>query len=137
MQADSGHCTDPRPASNEDSSMDALRIGACWIVLAGLAAAQFPDLTITEIDVVPPNPAAGQSVTVTVTAENIGNSEPLAEPVCYLYHNSAAVPSQCAFNQLQDLQVPFPPNSQRFFTFTVQYPAAGTYRLWAWMDACE
>src|SRR5262245_19107706 len=116
---------------------------AFWLALVTLglavspARAQFPDLTITEINISPPNPAPGQTVTVTVTAENIGNSIPIDPVICYLYHNSANEPNPCSANQQQDLEVPFPENTERLFTFTVQYPAAGQYRLWAWIDGCD
>jgi hypothetical protein len=113
---------------------------AIWIGLAALVApvrAQFPDLTVVEIDISPANPAPGQDITVIVTTENIGNAIPIDPVDCYLYLNSAAAPSECAFDQLQPLVIDFPPNTQRIFTFTVQYPTAGQYRLWAWLDACE
>jgi len=105
---------------------------------ADFAAAQFqPDLTISQISISPVNPAPGQDITVTVTARNIGTGTPLADTILYLYHDSAAAPAQCDFDQLQFLEIAFPPNTDRIFTFSVNYPAVGSFRLWAWVDACE
>ena len=107
------------------------------MALTAPVRAQFPDLTITAIDIDPPNPAPGQSIAVTVTAANIGNALPFDPVFCYLYHDSPGVPDVCSFDQLQLLKVAFPSNSERLFNFTVQYPGSGQFRMWAWIDGCE
>ena len=110
----------------------ALQLGA----FASAALAQFPDLTITRIDISPTNPSPGQNIAVTVHAVNAGNALPANETFMYLYHDTAS-PVECDYDQFQALEIAFPPESERLFNFTVSYATPGSYQLWAWVDACE
>src|SRR5262245_60885735 len=121
----------------EGCRMRWLAIAAAVVGMTCAARGQFPDLTITAIDITPANPAPGQTINVTVTAANIGNSPPFDSVICYLYYNSSGVPVACNSDQQQSLKVPFPENSERLFHFTMQYPNAGQFRMWAWIDGCE
>jgi hypothetical protein len=106
--------------------------------LASVANAQFADLTITEIEFDPPNPSPGQEVVVTVHAENLGDL-PLDPVRMYFWNNHMGDgnPLPCSFDSSEELEVPFPNGSERLFTFTASYPAAGAYRVFAWIDGCE
>gem|GEM_PF-4426265 len=110
---------------------------AIFVALPIPVRAQFlPDLTVTQIDVSPSNPSPGQDITVTVTARNVGNAMPASETVMYVYYDTAS-PIECEFDDLQSLGISFPPNTERIFTFTVNYASSGEHRFWAWIDACE
>lgn len=108
------------------------------IALAGPAFAQFADLTITEIELQPPNPSPGQEITVIVHAENLGD-EPLGPVWMYLWHDAPGdgAPPPCTYNQLQALEIAFPQFQERLFPFTVVYETMGQFRMFAWIDGCE
>lgn len=116
---------------------------AGWIssllCLAAVSSAQFPDLTIREIDISPVNPTPGQEVSVTVTAENVGNAIPLDAVYVYLWASATGDgdPAPCTFDQSQALEIDFPSNTERLFNFTISYPTTGVHRLFAWIDGCE
>jgi len=101
------------------------------------AAAQFlPDLTITEIDISPDNPAVGEAITVTVTARNDGTATPNEETWVLVWYNSPTPPSDCeTADAWEPLVVAFPPGEERFFTFEeVVYSEPGWYRFCAWIN---
>lgn len=105
--------------------------------LAATANAQlYPDLIVSQIDISPTNPSPGQDITVTVHAMNIGNAMPASETFMYLYEDTPS-PLECSYDQVAPLGVAFPSGTERLFTFTVNYASAGSYELWAWVDACE
>ena len=107
-----------------------------WGLLAtGTAWGQFPDLTIVDIDITPSNPAAGQTVQVQVTAVNAGTAMPAVDTQMHLWVDQAGVPAACtSASQVQFLEIAFPVETQRIFTFDVVYNTPGAYRLFAWVD---
>lgn len=108
------------------------------LCFAAPALAQFqPDLTPTQVVVTPSNPAAGQTVTIQVFAVNAGNGTPLADTIAYAWFDQPTPPTNCDADSLQFLEIAFPPETQRIFTFQTVYNNPGTYAFRAWIDCAN
>ncbi|MCH8807462.1 MAG: hypothetical protein IH986_15450 [Planctomycetes bacterium] len=92
-----------------------------------------PDLTIESVEPNVADPVPGQSFGVDVTVRNQGPAISGLYRIGVVY--AAGEPQNC-----QDLtdslqRINFPSNSTFTFTFPdVQYPQAGTYPVWAWVN---
>lgn len=111
------------------------------VTLAATSApslAQFqPDLTVTQVNVFPPNPSPGEDVTIEVTARNIGTGTPIEETFLHLWYNAPNDSPPCPADTLQALEIAFPPGQDRIFTFQTTYEQIGSVRIHAWVDGCE
>lgn len=110
-------------------------------ILAAIGApalAQFqPDLTVTHINVFPPNPSPGEDLTIEVMARNVGTGTPLEETFLHLWYDAMNDAPTCPADALQALEIAFPPGQDRIFTFETIYQQGGSFRIHAWVDGCE
>ena len=93
-----------------------------------------PDLIVQSITAVPASPAPGQAVNVTVTAKNQGNAASGSFTLDF-YKNLSAAPASLQLGDAYCTNSGLAAGATGSCTFTVTYPAAGSYSMWAQVDA--
>ena len=93
-----------------------------------------PDLIIQSITAVPASPAPGQAVNVTVAFKNQGNNGSGGFTVDF-YKNLTSAPVPLQLGDAYCSSSGLAAGATGSCTFTVTYPAAGSYSMWAQVDA--
>ena len=93
-----------------------------------------PDLIVQSITAVPASPAPGQAVNVTVTAKNQGNAASGSFTLDF-YKNLSTAPAALQLGDTYCTRSGLAAGATDSCTFTVTYPAAGSYSMWAQVDA--
>ncbi len=103
-----------------------------WAIL--FPSETLPDMIIQSIVPVPASPAPGQTVNVTVTVKNQGNSDS-GNFTMDFYRNLSAAPAPKQTGDDYCLKSGLAAGATDSCTFTVTYSAAGSYNMWAQVDA--
>ena len=103
-----------------------------WATL--FPAESLPDLIVQSITAVPASPAPGQAVNMTVTAKNQGNAASGSFTLDF-YKNLSAAPAALQLGDDYCTKSGLAAGATDSCTFTVTYPAAGSYSMWAQVDA--
>lgn len=93
-----------------------------------------PDLIVQSITPVPVSPATGQAVNVTVTAKNQGNADSGSFTIDF-YKNLSTAPASLQLGDVYCLISGLAAGATGSCTFTAAYPVAGSYKMWAQVDA--
>lgn len=93
-----------------------------------------PDLIVQSIIPVPASPAPGQTVNVTVAVKNQGNSDS-GNFTMDFYRNLTAAPPPLQPGEDYCLKSGLAAGATDSCTFAVTYSAAGSYNMWAQVDA--